>query len=92
MLEGVKVIEMATYVAAPSAGGIMSDWGADIIKIEPLSGCPMRKFYASAMTDDYPDNPISALDNRGKGRLPSTPPPLKGKRLSASWSPMPMSF
>jgi crotonobetainyl-CoA:carnitine CoA-transferase CaiB-like acyl-CoA transferase len=66
MLEGLKVIEMATYIAAPSAGGIMADWGADVIKIEPLGGCPMRKFYASAMTDDYPDNPVSALDNRGK--------------------------
>ena len=44
----------------------MADWGADVIKIEPLGGCPMRKFYASAMTDDYPDNPVSALDNRGK--------------------------
>jgi crotonobetainyl-CoA:carnitine CoA-transferase CaiB-like acyl-CoA transferase len=66
MLEGVKVIEMATYIAAPSAGGIMADWGADVIKIEPLGGCPMRQFYASAMTDDYPDNPVSALDNRGK--------------------------
>lgn len=66
MLEGIKVIEMATYIAAPSAGGIMADWGADVIKIEPLGGCPMRQFYASAMTDDYPDNPVSALDNRGK--------------------------
>jgi crotonobetainyl-CoA:carnitine CoA-transferase CaiB-like acyl-CoA transferase len=66
MLEGLKVIEMATYIAAPSAGGIMADWGADVIKIEPLGGCPMRQFYASAMTDDYPDNPVSALDNRGK--------------------------
>lgn len=66
MLEGVKVIEMATYIAAPSAGGILADWGADVIKVEPLGGCPMRKFYASAMTDDYPDNPLSALDNRGK--------------------------
>jgi crotonobetainyl-CoA:carnitine CoA-transferase CaiB-like acyl-CoA transferase len=44
----------------------MADWGADVIKIEPLGGCPMRQFYASAMTDDYPDNPVSALDNRGK--------------------------
>ena len=66
MLEGIRIIEMATYIAAPSAGGIMADWGADVIKIEPLGGCPMRKFYASAMTDDYPDNPVSALDNRGK--------------------------
>lgn len=66
MLEGIKVIEMATYVAAPSAGGIMADWGADVVKIEPLTGCPMRNFYASAMTDNYPDNPVFDLNNRGK--------------------------
>ncbi len=66
MLDGIKIIEMATYIAAPAAGGIMADWGADVIKIEPLGGCPMRKFFATAMTDDYPDNPVFALDNRGK--------------------------
>lgn len=66
MLEGVKVIEMATYIAAPAAGGVMADWGAEVIKIEPLAGCPMRQFFATAMTDEYPDNPVFALDNRGK--------------------------
>ncbi|MBL6787717.1 MAG: CoA transferase [PS1 clade bacterium] len=66
MLEGIKVVEMATYIAAPAAGGVMADWGADVIKIEPLGGCPMRNFFATAMTDDYPDNPVFALDNRGK--------------------------
>ncbi|MGB2573437.1 MAG: CoA transferase, partial [Henriciella sp.] len=33
MLEGIRVIEHATYMAAPGAGGILSDWGADVIKI-----------------------------------------------------------
>ena len=66
MLEGIKVVEMATYIAAPAAGGMLADWGADVIKIEPLGGCPMRNFFATAMTDDYPDNPVFALDNRGK--------------------------
>ena len=28
MLEGLKVIEMSTYVAAPGAGGMLRDWGA----------------------------------------------------------------
>jgi len=36
MLDGIRVIEMATYIAAPGAGGIMADWGADVIKVEPL--------------------------------------------------------
>ena len=43
MLEGLKVIEMSTYVAAPGAGGMLRDWGAEVIKVEPLTGCPMRK-------------------------------------------------
>ena len=45
MLEGLKVIEMSTYVAAPGAGGMLRDWGAEVIKVEPLSGCPMRSFF-----------------------------------------------
>ena len=44
MLEGVKVIEMATYVAAPSAGGIMSDWGADIVKSSRFPAAPCVSF------------------------------------------------
>ena len=42
MLEGLKVVEMATYIAAPGAGGIMADWGADVIKVEPPGGDPIR--------------------------------------------------
>ena len=34
MLEGIKVIEYATYMAAPGAGSILSDWGADVVKVE----------------------------------------------------------
>ena len=45
MLEGLRVIEMSTYVAAPGAGGMLRDWGAEVIKVEPLTGCPMRSFF-----------------------------------------------
>ena len=31
MLEGIRVIEYATYMAAPGAAGILCDWGADVI-------------------------------------------------------------
>ena len=66
MLEGIKVIEMATYIAAPGAGGILADWGADVIKIEPLSGCPMRYTMANMGADHLKGSPIFDLDNRGK--------------------------
>ena len=65
MLEGVKVVEYATYMAAPGAGGILADWGADVIKIEPPGGDPIRQFFATIGTD-LQDNPVFDFDNRGK--------------------------
>mgnify|MGYP002866110755 CR=1 FL=1 len=69
MLEGLKVVEMATYIAAPGAGGILADWGAEVIKIEPLSGCPMRYTMANVGADHLKGSPIFDLDNRGKKGL-----------------------
>ena len=66
MLKGVKVIEMATYVAAPSAGGIMRDWGADVIKIESPKGDPWRVFPTPVRDAASFGNPLFDLDNRGK--------------------------
>ena len=65
MLEGIRVIEYATYMAAPGAGSILSDWGAEVIKVEPPGGDPIRKFFATIGTD-YKDNPVFDFDNRGK--------------------------
>ena len=37
-LENVRVVELATYLAAPTCARVMADWGADVIKVEPLQG------------------------------------------------------
>ena len=42
MLSHLKVVELATMVAAPAAAGLLADWGAQVIKIEPHHGDPMR--------------------------------------------------
>jgi len=65
MLEGIRVVEMATYIAAPSAGGMLADWGADVIKIEAREGDPIRHFFANIGTE-LDGNPVFDLDNRGK--------------------------
>ncbi len=65
MLEGLKVVEYATYIAAPGAGGMMADWGADVVKIESPAGDPMRFFFDSIATETA-INPCFELDNRGK--------------------------
>ena len=33
-LDGIKVIEVASWMFVPSAGAILVDWGADVIKVE----------------------------------------------------------
>ena len=65
MLEGIKIVEYATYMAAPGAGSILRDWGADVIKVEPPGGDPIRQFFRTIGTD-YKDNPVFDFDNRGK--------------------------
>ena len=65
MLEGLRVVELASYIAAPGAAGIMADWGAEVIKIEAPAGDPMRNFF-DGMDADAHGNPVFELDNRGK--------------------------
>ncbi len=65
MLEGIKVVEFATYIAGPGAGGLMADWGADVVKIEALKGDPIRNFFGNIGVERS-DNPVFDLDNRGK--------------------------
>ncbi|QYK01911.1 CaiB/BaiF CoA transferase family protein [Shewanella psychrotolerans] len=42
ILEGIRVIEVASMAAAPSATVMLADHGAEVIKIEPLAGDPWR--------------------------------------------------
>src|SRR5213594_3822982 len=38
IFSGLKVVELASFIAGPSAAVILSDFGADVIKVEPPSG------------------------------------------------------
>ena len=41
VMAGVKVVELAGWTFVPSAGAVLADWGADIVKIEhPETGDP----------------------------------------------------
>jgi crotonobetainyl-CoA:carnitine CoA-transferase CaiB-like acyl-CoA transferase len=65
-LADLRVVEVGVWVAAPSAGALLADWGADVIKVEPPSGDPMRNAFGSlGIGKDFP-NPAFAQDNRGK--------------------------
>ena len=42
LLDGVKVVDMSAFVAAPMAAEILAEYGADVVRIEPLTGDGIR--------------------------------------------------
>jgi len=66
-LDGVRVVEMGGWMAAPGAAAMMADLGADVIKVEPLRGDAMRGATRMPHGDGVPDIDANFLhDNRGK--------------------------
>ncbi|MGZ4729669.1 MAG: CaiB/BaiF CoA transferase family protein, partial [Acidimicrobiales bacterium] len=66
MLDSYRVIELGMWVAGPAAGGLLADWGADVIKVETPVGDPMRRLFKLLAGHGQPDSPPFDLDNRGK--------------------------
>ncbi len=65
-LDGIKVLEVASWLAVPSSAALMSDMGADVIKVEPPRGDSYRRLYTGLMDDDEFVAPSYQFDNRGK--------------------------
>src|SRR6201996_7286204 len=64
-MEGIKVVELGVWGAGPATGGILADWGADVIKIEPPTGDPARMF-GRMLGLDVDVSPPFEMDNRSK--------------------------
>lgn len=64
-LQGFRVVELGVWIAGPAAALILSDWGADVVKIEPKTGDPNRSF-KYIFGGEPETNPVFELDNRGK--------------------------
>jgi crotonobetainyl-CoA:carnitine CoA-transferase CaiB-like acyl-CoA transferase len=67
-MEGVRVLEVAMYGFVPSAGAVMADWGADVIKVEhAVTGDPQRGLrQTGAYKVEGDPNPNFEHANRGK--------------------------
>ena len=67
-LEGIRVLEVANWLAAPSAAALMRDLGAEVVKVEPPSGDVFRHFDLGAQFPkaDLRINYAFEFDNRGK--------------------------
>ena len=70
-LSGIKVVEIASFVAVPAAGALLADLGADVVKVE----VPWGEIYRHArprlagFDNDFPASPPFQMDNRGKRSL-----------------------
>jgi (R)-2-hydroxy-4-methylpentanoate CoA-transferase len=66
-LSGVHVIELTTYVAAPTCGRMFADWGADVIKVEAPSGDYFRSYGEVVKTSmNEEENPLWDLMHANK--------------------------
>jgi crotonobetainyl-CoA:carnitine CoA-transferase CaiB-like acyl-CoA transferase len=68
VMSGVRILEVAQFTFVPAAGGLLSDWGAEVIKIEhPVRGDLQRGFLnLGGMKINPLRNPMMEHPNRGK--------------------------
>ncbi len=68
VLEGIRVIEVAQYVFVPVAGAVLSEWGAETIKVEPPGAGDVYRGLRSTgpMSIEGPVNFAIEHANRGK--------------------------
>lgn len=80
-LEGIKVVELATVVAAPTAGRMLCAYGAEVIKVENLIGDDLRRAgeFERVVCEDY-KNPIFTIQNSGKKLVALNLKSEEGKR------------
>ncbi len=48
-LDGIRIIEVASWMFVPSGGSVLVDWGAEVIKVEPMTGDPQRGLITSGL-------------------------------------------
>jgi len=61
-LHGIRVVELASFMAVPFGTMMLSDLGADVVKVEPPTGDPFRRFGKN----DRGASPVFVSSNRGK--------------------------
>ena len=67
ILDGIRVLDVASFIAAPAAGTVMADFGAEVIKVEPVgTGDPLRYSLRGPGYGQSPAHHEWFVDNRNK--------------------------
>jgi len=85
ILNGIKVVELASWAFVPAAGAVLADWGADVIKVEDTrGGDPARSLVIgglkrenAAVDADY----MMEMNNRGKRSIGLDLKSAKGREM-----------
>ena len=87
-LEGIRVLEVAMYGFVPSAGAVLAEWGADVVKVEhAVTGDPQRGLRQTGMLRVEGDpNPNIEHANRVQAQhRPGHVGAARARRCSTSW-------
>jgi crotonobetainyl-CoA:carnitine CoA-transferase CaiB-like acyl-CoA transferase len=67
IMNGIRVVEVASWTYVPMAGGVLAEWGADVLKVEhPESGDPQRGLVTSGLVPAGNADFVMEHPNRGK--------------------------
>ncbi|KIF66829.1 CoA-transferase [Streptomyces sp. AcH 505] len=87
VLQGVRVVEIASWTFVPSTGAVLADWGADVIKVEDVrGGDPGRSLVISGLRRDEAKADrdfMMEIGNRGKRSIGIDLRTEKGREILA---------
>ena len=83
LFEGLKVLDVGTWIAAPTVGSMLADLGADVTKIEqPEVGDAYRIYYTLPVSPESKVNYTFTLDSHNKRSLTLNLKSAEGKAIA----------
>ena len=90
MFKGLKVLDCSSFIAAPAAATILSDFGADVIKIEPPgAGDPYRAVPLLPTMPQARETMRGCLHRATSAGWLSTSQSPRRRKSCDAWSPKP---
>ncbi len=68
VMAGVRILEVAEHTFVPAASAVLADWGADVIKVEPVESGDAMRGLASTGVAVIPTNVHGLLEHSNRGK------------------------